>query len=79
MGMALCFRGKFEEAVKHFEKAVHLDPDYAKAYGNFGVALASQGKQEEAHQLLSEIYGWFTEGFDTTDLKEAKVLLAELA
>ncbi len=38
-----------------------------------------QGKQGEAHQLLAEIYGWFTEGFDTSDLKEAKVLLVELA
>jgi predicted ATPase len=38
-----------------------------------------QGKQEEANQLLSEIYGWFTEGFDTADLKEAKFLLEELA
>ncbi len=38
-----------------------------------------QGKQEEARQLLAEIYGWFTEGFDTADLKEAKVLLEALA
>jgi predicted ATPase len=38
-----------------------------------------QGKQKEAHQMLAEIYGWFTEGFDTADLKEAKALLAELA
>ena len=38
-----------------------------------------QGKRQEAHQLLSEIYGWFTEGFDTKDLQEAKTLLAELA
>jgi len=37
-----------------------------------------RGKQEEAHRLLSEIYGWFTEGFDTADLKEANVLLKEL-
>jgi predicted ATPase/class 3 adenylate cyclase len=37
-----------------------------------------QGKKAEARQLLSEIYGWFTEGFDTKDLQEAKVLLAEL-
>jgi len=37
-----------------------------------------EGKQEEAHQLLAEIYGWFTEGFDTADLKEAKALLEEL-
>jgi len=38
-----------------------------------------QGKQEEAHQLLAEIYDCFTEGFNTADLKEAKVLLEELA
>jgi predicted ATPase len=38
-----------------------------------------QGKQKEAHKLLSEIYGWFTEGFDTKDLQEAKALLKELA
>jgi predicted ATPase len=34
-----------------------------------------QGKRDEAHQLLAPIYGWFTEGFDTADLQEAKVLL----
>jgi predicted ATPase len=38
-----------------------------------------QGKRAEAHQLLAETYGWFTEGFDTADLQEAKALLAELA
>jgi class 3 adenylate cyclase/predicted ATPase len=38
-----------------------------------------QGKQDEARQLLAEIYGWFTEGFDTKDLQEAKALLEELA
>src|SRR4029453_16499834 len=38
-----------------------------------------QGKRAEAHQLLAEIYGWFTEGFDTADLQDAKSLLAELA
>jgi predicted ATPase len=38
-----------------------------------------QGKKAEAHQLLSEIYDWFTEGFDTKDLQEAKALLEELA
>ena len=39
----------------------------------------SQGKQAEARQLLAEIYGWFTEGFDTRDLQEAKSLLDRLA
>lgn len=38
-----------------------------------------QGKRNEAQALLGEIYGWFTEGFDTADLKEAKALLEELA
>jgi predicted ATPase len=38
-----------------------------------------QGQREEARQLLAEVYGWFTEGFDTPDLQEAKALLEELA
>jgi predicted ATPase len=38
-----------------------------------------QGKNVEARQMLAEIYGWFTEGFDTADLKAAKALLNELA
>ena len=38
-----------------------------------------QGKKKEAHLLLAEIYGWFTEGFETKDLQEAKALLDELA
>jgi predicted ATPase len=38
-----------------------------------------QGKRTKAHALLAEIYGWFTEGFDTADLQEAKALLEALA
>ena len=38
-----------------------------------------QGKRAEAHKLLAPVYDWFTEGFDTADLQEAKALLAELA
>ena len=38
-----------------------------------------QGKQDAARELLAPIYGWFTEGFDTADLQEAKALLAELS
>jgi predicted ATPase len=38
-----------------------------------------QGEQGEAHRMLADIYGWFTEGFDTPDLQEAKALLGELA
>ena len=38
-----------------------------------------QGKTKQAHKILSEIYNWFTERFDTKDLQEAKALLQELA
>ena len=38
-----------------------------------------QGKRDQAHDLLAPVYGWFTEGFDTLDLKEAKALLDELS
>jgi predicted ATPase len=37
-----------------------------------------RGKKDKARQLLAEIYGWFTEGFDTKDLQEAEALLEEL-
>ena len=37
-----------------------------------------QRRRTEAHDLLAPVYGWFTEGFDTADLKEAKTLLDEL-
>jgi predicted ATPase len=39
----------------------------------------SQNKSQDAHDLLAPVYGWFTEGFDTADLREAKALLDELA
>jgi predicted ATPase len=39
----------------------------------------NQGKPQQAHELLAPVYGWFSEGFDTRDLKEAKALLEELA
>ena len=38
-----------------------------------------QGKRREAHDLLADVYAWFTEGFDTADLRDAKALLEELA
>ena len=38
-----------------------------------------QGKRDEARELLAPVYGWFTEGFDTADLQEARTLLEELA
>jgi predicted ATPase len=41
--------------------------------------LDKQGRRDEGRRMLAEIYGWFTEGFDTADLKEAKALLEELS
>jgi hypothetical protein len=41
--------------------------------------LGKQGRHTETRELLAPVYDWFTEGFDTADLKDAKALLAELA
>ena len=46
---------------------------------SLGRLWQQQGKRQEAQQLLAPIYGWFTEGFDTADLQEARALLAALA
>jgi hypothetical protein len=54
------------------------------AVGSCGVAtdlgrvLSNEGRREEARVLLAPIYGWFTEGFDTPDLKDARALLHQL-
>ena len=50
-----------------------------RATTNLARLWQRQGKTDEARQILAEIYGWFTEGFDTPDLKEAKTLLDELS
>jgi predicted ATPase len=50
-----------------------------RAAMSLGRLWQRQGKRQEAHDLLAPIYEWFTEGFDTADLQEAKVLLAELS
>ncbi len=41
--------------------------------------LATQNRHDEAHAMLADIYGWFTEGFDTLDLKDARLLLDQLS
>ena len=46
---------------------------------NLGRLLRDQGSVVTARQLLAPVYSWFTEGFDTADLKQATALLAELA
>ena len=45
---------------------------------SMGRLWRDQGKRDEARQLLAPVYSWFTEGFDTRDLKEVKALLEEL-
>jgi class 3 adenylate cyclase/predicted ATPase len=69
-----CFRQALETARRQQAKSLEL-----RAAMSLSRLWQQQGKQEVAHQLLADIYGWFTEGFDTADLKEAKVLLEELA
>ena len=49
-----------------------------RATMSLGRLLARRGRRDEARTMLAEIYGWFTEGFDTADLKDAKALLDEL-
>jgi predicted ATPase len=41
--------------------------------------LAKEGRPDEAHAILANVYGWFTEGIDTPDLKDAKALLDQLS
>jgi predicted ATPase len=69
-----CFRQALDTARRQQAKSLEL-----RAAMSLSRLWQQQGKQEEAHHLLAEIYAWFTEGFDTADLKEAKFLLEELA
>jgi predicted ATPase len=68
-----CFLKAVEVAQKQQAKSWEL-----RATVSLARLWQQQGKQHEAHTMLSVIYNWFTEGFDTKDLQEAKVLLAEL-
>jgi predicted ATPase len=49
-----------------------------RAATSYARLLRAQGRVRDAYDLLAPVYGWFTEGFDTADLKEAKGLLNEL-
>jgi predicted ATPase len=69
-----CFRDAIEIARREKAKFWEL-----RATTSLARLLRKQGKSDDARQMLSEIYGWFTEGFDTADLKDAKALLDELA
>ncbi len=68
-----CFERAIEIARKQSAKSPEL-----RATMSFARLLDRQGHREEARAMLAEIYGWFTEGFDSADLKDAKALLDEL-
>jgi hypothetical protein len=68
-----CFLKAIEIAQRQQAKSLEL-----RAATSLARLWQQQGKTEEARQMLAEIYGWFTEGFATKDLQEAKALLGEL-
>jgi predicted ATPase len=74
--MTLWFLGYPEKALARCQEAKSLELRAAISLAGLG---QQQGKQTEAHALLAPVYGWFTEGFDTADLQEAKALLDELS
>jgi class 3 adenylate cyclase/predicted ATPase len=69
-----CLQRALDVARRQEAKSLEL-----RAAMSLGRLWHRQGKRKEAHGLLVEVYGWFTEGFDTADLQEAKALLEELA
>jgi predicted ATPase len=69
-----CFHRALEVAQKQSAKAFEL-----RAATSLARLWAHQGNRAQARDLLAPVYGWFTEGFDTADLKDAKALLDELA
>jgi tetratricopeptide (TPR) repeat protein len=84
-GLVLLHKNSLDEAQAALEEALRIArQQQTKSYElRAATSLArlwgEQGRRAEAQQLLAPVYGWFTEGFDTADLKEAKALLGELA
>jgi predicted ATPase len=74
-----------EKAEKYFDRALAIARQQQTKSWELRAAMSmarlwrDQGKVQQARELLAPVYGWFTEGFDTRDLKEAKALLDELA
>ncbi|MEP7271029.1 MAG: protein kinase [Acidobacteriota bacterium] len=69
-----CYRQSIETARERNARSFEL-----RAVMSLARLQQQQGRHAEAHAMLEEVYDWFTEGFETTDLKEALALLAELA
>ena len=75
---------KWEEAAQSFRRAIEVARRQQAKSFELRAAMSlsrlwlQQGKAREARQLLAPVYSWFTEGFDTADLQEAKTLLGAL-
>ena len=84
-GQLLLRQGHSEAAEELYRKALSIAQEQEAKLWELRAAVSlarlrrDQGRRAEARDLLAPVYGWFTEGFDTADLKDAKVLLDELA
>jgi predicted ATPase len=78
-------QGRADDAEHAFRAAIRIAQAQEAKSGELRAAtslsrlLADRGRRQEAHALLAPVYGWFSEGFDTADLKEAKNLIDELS
>ena len=83
-GQLMLRQGQAEAAAELYRKALDVAADQEAKLWELRAAIClarlhrDQGRRAEACDLLAPLYGWFTEGFDTSDLKEAKALLDEL-
>ena len=84
-GQLLVRQGHPEAAEELYRKALSIAREQEaklwelRAAASLARLRRDQGRRAEARDLLAPVYGWFTEGFDTPDLKEAKALLDQLA
>jgi predicted ATPase len=83
-GRLLLRQGHAEAAEERYRNALSIAEAQGAKLWELRAAMSlarlwrDQGKAQQARELLAPVYGWFTEGFDTRDLKEAKALLGEL-
>jgi predicted ATPase len=83
-GLVLLAENNLDEAQACYQQAIRIARDQQakslelRAVRDLARLWAEQGRRTEARDLLTPVYGWFTEGFDTADLKDAKALLDEL-
>jgi predicted ATPase len=83
-GQLMLRRGHAEAGEEFYRKALSIAGEQGAKLWELRAAVSlarlrrDQGRRSEAHDLLAPVYGWFTEGFGTPDLKDAKALLNEL-